>query len=116
MKTFRKHLHESLKNKKFKEVYDEEKELLALSLAMHEARKKAGLSQSEIAEKAHLTQQQVSKIEKGENCNIMTYMKVSHATGFRIAVQPVTQSLKRSRNAASRAGLLPARASIAACE
>ena len=86
MRTFKKHLRESLKDKKFKEVYDEEKELLALSLAMHEARKKAGLSQAEIAEKAHLTQQQVSKIEKGENCNIMTYMKVSHAVGFRIGV------------------------------
>jgi DNA-binding XRE family transcriptional regulator len=92
MKTFRKHLHESLKDKKFKEVYDEEKELLALSLAMHEARKKAGLSQAEIAGKAHLTQQQVSKIEKGENCNILTYMKVSHAIGFRIALQAEKQT------------------------
>jgi DNA-binding XRE family transcriptional regulator len=87
MKTFKNHLQKSLKDKTFKEVYDEEKELLALSLAMHEARKKAGLSQAEIAGKAHLTQQQVSKIEKGENCNIMTYMKVSHAAGFQIGLQ-----------------------------
>jgi DNA-binding XRE family transcriptional regulator len=87
MKTFRKHLRESLKDKKFKEAYDEEKELLALSLAMHEARKKAGLSQAEIAAKAKLTQQQVSKIEKGENCNILTYMKVSHAAGFQVGLQ-----------------------------
>jgi DNA-binding XRE family transcriptional regulator len=92
MKTFKNHLRESLRDKKFKEVYDEEKELLALSLSLHEARKKAGLSQSGIAEKAHLTQQQVSKIEKGENCNIMTYMKASHAAGFRIALQAEKQT------------------------
>jgi HTH-type transcriptional regulator / antitoxin HipB len=96
MKTLKKHLQESLKDKKFKEVYDEEKELLALSLALHEARKKAGLSQSEIAGKARLTQQQVSKIEKGENCNIMTYMKVSHAIGFKIALQEEKQTGKHT--------------------
>jgi DNA-binding XRE family transcriptional regulator len=96
MKTLKKHLHESLKDRKFKEVYDEEKELLALSLAMHKARKKAGLSQAEIAEKAHLTQQQVSKIEKGENCNIMTYMKVSHAIGFKIVVKAEKQTGKHT--------------------
>jgi DNA-binding XRE family transcriptional regulator len=97
MKTFKNHLRETLKDKKFKEAYDEEKELLALSLAMHEARKKAGLSQAEIAEKAHLTQQQVSKIEKGENCNIMTCMKVSHAIGFKIGLQAEQQTEKRTR-------------------
>jgi HTH-type transcriptional regulator / antitoxin HipB len=94
MKTFRKHLQKSLKDKKFKEAYDEAKELLALSLALHEVRKKAGLSQSEIAEKAQLTQQQVSKIENGIDCNILTFMKVCHAIGFKIALQPAAQSRK----------------------
>jgi HTH-type transcriptional regulator / antitoxin HipB len=88
MKTFRKHLNESLKDEKFKELYNEEKELLQLSLALHEARKKAGISQLEIAQQAHLTQQQISKLENGTNCNIMTYMKVSHAIGFKLALQP----------------------------
>jgi DNA-binding XRE family transcriptional regulator len=91
MKTLKKHLHESLKDRKFREVYDEEKELIALSLAMHEARKKAGLSQAEIAEKAHLTQQQVSKIEKGLDCNITTFLKVCKAAGFKLALQPENQ-------------------------
>lgn len=84
MKTFKKHLQKALKDKKFKEAYDEEKEFLALTLAMHEARKKAGLSQADIAEKAHLTQQQVSKIEKGLDCNITTFLKVCKAVGFKV--------------------------------
>jgi DNA-binding XRE family transcriptional regulator len=97
MKTFRKHLQKSLKDKKFKEVYDEEKEMLALSLALHEARKKAGLSQGEIAAKAKLTQQQVSKIEKGIDCNITTFIKVCHAAGFKLALQTetTTQNIHR---------------------
>jgi len=97
MNTFKKHLQKTLKDKKFKEVYDEEKELLALSLAMHEARKKAGLSQADIAEKAHLTQQQVSKIEKGIDCNITTFIKVCHAAGLKLALQPETQTQNTHR-------------------
>jgi DNA-binding XRE family transcriptional regulator len=91
MKTFKKHLQKTLKDKKLKEAYDEEKDLLALTLAMHEARKKAGLSQADIAEKAKLTQQQVSKIEKGIDCNITTFLKVCKAMGFRRIIQPSKQ-------------------------
>jgi HTH-type transcriptional regulator / antitoxin HipB len=88
MKTFRNHLNQSLKDPLFKEMYNEEKELLRLSLALNDARKKAGISQQEIAHLANLTQQQVSKLENGENCNIMTYLKASHAIGAKIIVQP----------------------------
>ena len=86
MKTLKTHLAESLKDKKFKELYEEEKELLEVSLKLLEARKKAGLSQKEIAEAANLTQQQVSKVENGTNCNILTYLKVSHAIGLKLGV------------------------------
>jgi len=88
MKTFRKHLNECLKDDDFKELYHEEKELLRLSLALQEARKNAGISQNEIAQQANLTQQQVSKLENGENCNIMTYLKASQAVGFKLTLQP----------------------------
>lgn len=88
MKTFRKHLNECLKDGAFRKLYDEEKELLRLSLALQEARKNAGISQEEIAEQARLTQQQISKLENGENCNIMTYLKASQAIGFKLTLQP----------------------------
>jgi len=93
MKTFKKHLKECLKDKEFKELFDEEKELLEISLKIQKARKKAGISQQEIAHKAHLTQQQVSKLENGLNCNILTYLKASRVMGFKF-------SLKRHRGRA----------------
>lgn len=84
MKTLRSHLKESLKNKKFREAFNEENELLEFALLLQDERKKAGLSQKELAQAAHLTQQQVSKVENGINCNIMTYLKASRAIGFKL--------------------------------
>ena len=38
-----------------------------------------GLSQQDLARKAQITQQQLSNIESGMNCNISTLLKVCHA-------------------------------------
>ncbi len=84
MKTLRSYLKESLRDSKFAEMYEEEKELLDVSIRLQEERRKAGLSQKELADAAHLTQQQVSKVENGENCNILTYLKVSRAIGLKL--------------------------------
>ena len=79
MKTFKNHLESKLKSDKFKEKYLEEKKLIELSLMIHNEREKNGLSQNEVARKAHITQQQISKIENGINCNIITFLKVCNA-------------------------------------
>ncbi|HCL55630.1 MAG TPA: XRE family transcriptional regulator [Spirochaetia bacterium] len=84
MKTFKKHLNEKLNDIKFQEMYDEEKKLLEISLKIHDEREKHGLSQNEVAKKAHITQQQLSKIENGENCNVLTLLKVCHALGLKL--------------------------------
>ena len=84
MKTFNEHLSEKLKDKEFKELYEEEKLLLQLSNRIYEERKKAGLTQSQLANKAQITQQQLSKIEKGLNFNIKTFLKVCYALGVRM--------------------------------
>ncbi|MGA2507071.1 MAG: helix-turn-helix transcriptional regulator [Chitinispirillaceae bacterium] len=86
MKTLKAHLKESLKNEKFRELFEDEKELLDVSLRLQEERKSAGLSQKALAEAAHLTQQQVSKVENGINCNITTYLNVSRAIGLRFSL------------------------------
>jgi len=86
MKTLKSHLKESLKDRTFRKYFDEEKELIQVSLQLHKARENAGLSQKEIAKAAHITQQQVSKVENGTNCNILTYLKVSHAIGMKLGV------------------------------
>ena len=84
MKTFKRQLNEELKNKKFSILYKEERELLAISIKILEERNKLGISQTELAKKAHITQQQLSKVENGINCNITTFLKVCDALGLKL--------------------------------
>ena len=86
MMTFRKHLNEELKNPEFKKKYEEEKYMLELGLAITQAREQMGLSQRELAQKSHVTQQQLSKIENGINCNMLTFIRVSSALGLGLTV------------------------------
>jgi len=84
--SFRKHLAEEMKSAEFKKAFEEEKHLLQLSYAIVEAREKSGMTQKELAKKSHVTQQQLSKIENGVNCNMLTFIKVSNALGLDLAV------------------------------
>jgi HTH-type transcriptional regulator / antitoxin HipB len=84
MKTFKKHLNEKLKNEHFKKLYEEERQLTELSLRILDAREKQGLSQKEVAKKAKVTQQQLSKVENGINCNLKTFLKVCNALELKI--------------------------------
>ena len=91
MTSFNKYIKEQLKDSTFKETFEEEKELRALAFKLNEERLKKGKTQSTVAKEAHLTQQQYSKIESGENCNIMTYLKASRAIGYRLTLEPIKQ-------------------------
>jgi len=82
MMTFREHLNEKMKNGNFKKMYEEEKHLLDLGLSIIKAREQKGLTQRELAQKSHVTQQQLSRIENGVNCNMLTFIKVSSALGL----------------------------------
>ena len=82
MRTFKKHLQKELKDPKFKELYQAERELTAISIMITETRSKYGLTQKELAKKAHITQQQLSKVENGVNCNMTTFLKVCNALGM----------------------------------
>ena len=84
--SFRKYLAEKMKDPGFKKAFEEEKRLLELSYAIIEAREKRGLTQKELAEKSRVTQQQLSKIENGVNCNMLTFIKVSNALGLGLTV------------------------------
>jgi HTH-type transcriptional regulator / antitoxin HipB len=94
MKTLKRHLSQKLKNLRFKELYEEEKRLAEISLMLHEVREKHGLSQKEVAEKAHITQQQLSKVENGINCNVITFLKVCSALGLDIKIDQLKGAKK----------------------
>ena len=82
MRTFKSHLREKLQDQEFKTLFDEEREILWIGLQIAEARVKSGLNQKELAGRAHITQQQLSKIENGINCNLATVLKVCRALGL----------------------------------
>jgi len=89
MKTFRKHLNTKLKDKEFKQLYDEERVMLEISIQVLNARKNMGLSQQELAKKAHISQQQLSRIESGMNCNMLTFLKVCHALRVKLDLRNI---------------------------
>lgn len=91
MKTYRNHLKEKLKDKKFKELFDAEKKFLELSLQISKFREEKGISQKDLAVKANITQQQLSKMENGINCNITTFLKVCAALDLKIDVNKNTK-------------------------
>ena len=86
MRRFKDHLQDKLRDEEFRQLFEEERELLELSFKVVDARKQFGLSQKELSEKAHVTQQQISKIENGVNCNMLTFLKVCHALGIKVGL------------------------------
>ncbi len=87
MRSFRNHLKEKLKDERFKRLYKEEKQLTELSLKIHRMREQMGLSQKEVARRAKITQQQLSKVESGINCNLTTFLKVCHALDLKVELE-----------------------------
>jgi DNA-binding XRE family transcriptional regulator len=84
MKSYQDHLNEQLTNLEFKKLYEDEKYLLELGLQIAKTRRRLGISQKELADKSHITQQQLSKIENGYNCNLLTFIKVSSTLGLSV--------------------------------
>ena len=80
-------LQNRLKDPEFKKLYEEEKRLLELSMSISDKRRELGLTQKELAEKSGVTQQQLSKIENGLNCNLLTFIKITSTLGVDIKMQ-----------------------------
>src|SRR4030065_1081784 len=88
MRSFKKHLRERLKDTKFRKLYEEERKLAELSLKILDTREHLGLSQKEVAKRAKITQQQLSKLENGINCTVSTFLKVCNALSIKINIEP----------------------------
>lgn len=79
-------LKTKLEDENFKEGYMAEKAILDSSVALYEARKKAGLSQRELATLSHVPQSTIARIERGHNTSVETMSKLAFAMGKRLSI------------------------------
>lgn len=85
---FRDDLNNKLKDKKFAEGYEKELHAARLAIEFAQAREDQGLTQSDLAARAHITQQQLSKVENAKACKLETAMKVADALGMDLTLKP----------------------------
>lgn len=83
------HLKEKLKDPYFKELYELEEQKLGIVKRIVEYRVKHNFSQEDLAEKADVTQQHISKIENGEFSSVMTLEKILLYIGYTVKIQAV---------------------------
>lgn len=82
------HLKTKLKDKKFAEGFEKELQAARLAAEIAQARDAQGLSQSDLASRAHITQQQLSKVENAKACKVETLIKVADALGMELTLKP----------------------------
>jgi len=87
IKSFKSHLDKLKQNPEFASTFDEEKSRLSLAIRLAEFRQLKKMSQTELAKQSGITQQQLSKLERGENCNLTTFLKVCNTLGIEIKLQ-----------------------------
>jgi DNA-binding XRE family transcriptional regulator len=85
------HLKEKLKDPYFKELYGLEEQKLVIVKRIIDYRIKNKLTQGQLAKRAGITQQHISKIENGEFSNIATLERVLLFIGYtvKLAVVPL---------------------------
>jgi transcriptional regulator with XRE-family HTH domain len=88
------HLKEKLKDPYFKELYELEEQKLDIVKRIIEYRLNNNLSQAQLAKKAGVTQQYISKIENGDFTNIVTLEKILLLIGYTVKIQAVPLSEK----------------------
>ncbi|GAF41937.1 hypothetical protein FC83_GL002197 [Agrilactobacillus composti DSM 18527 = JCM 14202] len=79
-------IQEKRQDPEFNQAYEAEGEKLATALALYHAREGAGLTQAELAERAHTTQATIAKIERGDNVSFEKLQTIAHAMGKKLTV------------------------------
>ena len=88
------HLKEKLKDPYFKELYELEEQKLGIVKRVIDYRVKNNLTQGQLAKKARVTQQHISKIESGDFSSIVTLEKILLLIGYTVKIQAVPLSNK----------------------
>lgn len=87
MQNFADHIEQKLKDKRFRKMYEEERQMAELAVRLALARDRSGKSQKDIAREARITQQQLSRLENGARCNVNTLLKVCKALGLTLELK-----------------------------
>jgi len=86
-----------LKEPKYKKAYDALEEEFVLASAVMEVRKRAGLTQEELARRMGTTQPVVARLESGRTRPSMrTLQRLAEATGSRLLISFAPRDAKRS--------------------
>ncbi len=80
---FRDELRKHLKNKEFRQAFEEEKVFASLAIQIARLREKQGLSQKDLARRLHTSQQMISRIEHPENGSLSVATLIKLAQAFR---------------------------------
>ena len=88
------HLKEKIKDPYFKELYELEEQKLDIVKRIIVYRVKNTLTQGQLAKKARVTQQHISKIENGDFSSIVTLEKILLFIGYTVKIQAVPLSHK----------------------
>ncbi len=95
MKKVDDHLKEKLKDPHFRELYELEAQKFQVVKRIVAARIRHGWTQTDLAKKAGVTQQYISKIESGEFTSIAALEKVLRFLGLAVQIR-VVQAVKKT--------------------
>ncbi|OGF50173.1 MAG: hypothetical protein A2231_06690 [Candidatus Firestonebacteria bacterium RIFOXYA2_FULL_40_8] len=88
-------LKEYLKDDKFRKLYEFEKQKLGIVKKIIEYRIKNNLSQGQLAKKAAISQQHISKIENADFKSLETLEKILNLIGYKIKLEAVPLETKK---------------------
>ena len=93
-------LHKTwMKDPEYRREYDALEEEFALILEVAKARKRAGLSQAELARRMHTTQSTIARLESGRGLpSTRTLGRFAKATGHRLKIsfEPVKEKRRKA--------------------
>jgi len=94
MTTVQEHLKAKLQDPYFKELYELEEQKLSIVKRIIDYRIKHGLAQKDLAKRAGMSQQHISKIENGEFSSVATLQKVLLFIGYTVKIEAIPLSTK----------------------
>lgn len=88
MTNYKDFLNEQLKNEEFKREYDALEPEFSIIQALLDARKTAGLTQKDLAERTGIAQSDISKLENGNaNPSLRTLQRLACGMGMRLKLE-----------------------------